>query len=45
MNWKSILFSLFISLATIAVVGVYCYVLRDNLFAKTPGFSELLEII
>ena len=37
MNWKSILFSLFISLATIAVVGVYCYVLRDNLFAKTPG--------
>lgn len=37
MNWKSILFSLFISLATIALVGVYCYVLRDNLFAKTPG--------
>lgn len=35
MNWKSKL-SLFIALATIAVLGVYCYVLRDNLFAKTP---------
>lgn len=37
MNWKSVLFSLFIALATLAVVGVYSYVLRDNLFAKTPG--------